>query len=103
LSIASRAHWLAQLRLGRFADALVSGAALVAVQSLADLTKRPLVSRTERQTACTSAGSIEDLVRVATIALPKGGSVDPTTAGKILSALPGLSEFLSSVKKTSCR
>jgi hypothetical protein len=112
----ARADWQAVLRTAQTVDSLASSprsafyvgysayqVVAADVQSLVDMTKRPLVSRTERQAACTTAGSIEDLVRVATIAMPKGGSVDPATAGKILGALPGFTEFLSSVKKTSCR
>jgi hypothetical protein len=53
--------------------------------------------------ACGSVTRVEELVRVVTIAMPKGGSVDPATAGKILGALPGYSEFLNSMKKANCR
>jgi hypothetical protein len=35
--------------------------------------------------------------------MPRGGSVDPATATQILGALPGYSEFLTSVKQVSCR
>ena len=60
-------------------------------------------TRAERATACSSAARIEDLVRIVTIALPRGGSVSPDAAGKIMSALPGYTEFTSSIKRTSCR
>jgi hypothetical protein len=46
---------------------------------------------------------VEDLIRLATIAMPKGGSVEPSIAARILSALPGITEFVGPVKQTSCR
>jgi hypothetical protein len=52
---------------------------------------------------CTSATRVEDLVGTATIALSKGGSVDPAVATQILGGLPSLSEFVNSVKQVSCK
>jgi tetratricopeptide (TPR) repeat protein len=72
-------------------------------QSLADGGKRGPATRAERQTTCASATRVEDLVGIATIALSKGGSVDPAVATQILGGLPSLSEFVTSVKQVSCR
>jgi hypothetical protein len=52
---------------------------------------------------CASATRVEDLVGIATVALSKGGSVDPAVATQILTGLPSLSEFVTSVKQVSCR
>jgi tetratricopeptide (TPR) repeat protein len=70
------------------------------IQSLGG--KRPRTAA-ERQSSCSSATQLEDLVRAVTITMPRGGSVDPATATQILGALPGYSEFLTSVKQVSCR
>jgi len=73
------------------------------IQSLAEMAKRPSPTRTQRQAACASATRLDDLVRTATIAISKGGHEDPVTAGKIMTALPGYSEFIGSMKQRSCR
>lgn len=73
------------------------------IQSLAEMAKRPSPTRTQRQAACTSATRLDDLVRTVTIAISKGGREDPATAGKIMTALPGYSEFIVSMKQRSCR
>jgi hypothetical protein len=52
---------------------------------------------------CASATRLEDLINSASIALPKGGTVDPTTAGQIMTGLPSLSEFAASAKQVGCR
>jgi hypothetical protein len=70
---------------------------------LADGGKRGPTTRAERQTMCASATRVEDLVGIATVALSKGGSVDPAVATQILTGLPSLSEFVTSVKQVSCR
>ena len=72
-------------------------------QSLADGAKHPPTTRAERQTVCASATRVEDLVGIATVALSKGGSVDPAVATQILGGLPSLSEFVNSVKQVNCR
>ena len=73
------------------------------IQSLADMVKRPSPTRAQRQAACASTARLEDLVRIVTVAMPRGGKEDPTTAGKILGAMPNYSEFVSSVKQRNCR
>jgi tetratricopeptide (TPR) repeat protein len=60
-------------------------------------------TRRDREAACVSATDAESLAAIVAISLPKGGSIDPATAGRILNALPGMSEFVSSVKRASCR
>jgi hypothetical protein len=70
---------------------------------LADGSKHPPATRAERQTVCASATRLEDLINSASIALPKGGTVDPTTAGQIMTGLPSLSEFAASAKQVGCR
>jgi tetratricopeptide (TPR) repeat protein len=110
------ANWEAVLRAAQAVDTVASSPrsafyvgvsafqiAADEIQSLADVAKRPSASRTERQAACGSATRVEDLVRVVTIAMPRGGSVDPAIASKILTALPGYSEFIGTVKQANCR
>jgi len=72
-------------------------------QALADGSKHPPATRAERQTVCASATRLEDLINTASIALPKGGTVDPATAGQIMTGLPSLSEFAASAKQVGCR
>jgi tetratricopeptide (TPR) repeat protein len=71
------------------------------IQSLG--AKHPTKTAPERQSTCASATQLEDLVRLVTIAMPRGGSVDPVLATQILGALPGYSDFINSVKHASCR
>ena len=71
------------------------------IQSLG--AKHPTKTAPERQSTCASATQLEDLVRLVTIAMPRGGSVDPVLATQILGALPGYSDFRTSVKHASCR
>ena len=70
---------------------------------MAELTKKRTLTRAERVSACASATRLEDFVSVVTIALPRGGRVDPGASSKILSTLPGYSEFVTSVKRANCR
>ncbi len=112
----SRAKWEAVLRLAQPVDSIAPtqrsafylgvSAFQVAtneIQSLAELAKRQSPTRAQRQAACTSAVHLEDLVRVVTIAMPRGGKEDPATAVKILGATPNYSEFVASMKQRSCR
>jgi hypothetical protein len=113
----SRADWEAVLTTAQSVDSVAStprsefyiGVAAYQIgrdvaQSLADGGKgNPPRTRAERQTMCTSATRVEDLVGTATIALSKGGSVDPAVATQILGGLPSLSEFVNSVKQVSCK
>ena len=71
-------------------------------QSLVPIAKKRSPTRAERQAACGSSKRAEDLVATATIAITKGGSVEPATASRILNALPDYSQFVSSVKRASC-
>jgi tetratricopeptide (TPR) repeat protein len=73
------------------------------MQGLADYAKVRTPTRAQRQTACASATQVEDLVRIVSIAMPKGGSIEPATASQILGAVPGYSEFVMSVKQASCQ
>lgn len=75
------------------------------VQTLAAFANRrsPALTRAERQTACSSAKHVEDLVSISTSALRTGGRVDPEPAGKIMTVLPSFSDFAASVKRTNCR
>ena len=73
------------------------------LQGLSAFATKRTPTRAERQTACASSTRAEGLLGTVTMALPKGGSVDPGTAGKVLSALPAMSEFVASVKQASCR
>ena len=72
-------------------------------QSLQKMMTKRTPTRAERQAACTSATLVDDLARTVSIALPRGGRVDPTNAGKILTALPSLSEYASQAKQATCR
>jgi tetratricopeptide (TPR) repeat protein len=112
----TRADWEAVLTTAQAVDSVAStprsefyiGVAAYQIgrdvaQSLADGGKRGPTTRAERQTMCASATRVEDLVGIATVALSKGGSVDPAVATQILTGLPSLSEFVTSVKQVSCR
>jgi tetratricopeptide (TPR) repeat protein len=112
----TRAGWDAALRVAQAVDTVASSprsafyvgvaafqVATDEVQSLAEFAKRRSPTRAERGAACGSATRLEDLVRVITIAMPKGGSVEPAIAGKILAGLPGYSEFVNSTKRATCR
>lgn len=112
----SRAKWEAALSLARVVDSVAStqrsayylgvSAFQVAsdeIQSLAELAKRPSLTRPQRQVACTSATTLDGLVQTVTIAVPKGGREDPATAAKILAAVPGYAEFIASMKQRNCR
>jgi hypothetical protein len=112
----SRGKWEAVLNMARMVDTIAPtqrsafyvgvSAFQVAtdeIQSLAEMAKRQSPTRAQRQAACTSATLLEDLVRTTTIATTRGGREDPTTAGKIMTALPGYSEFIASMKQRSCR
>jgi tetratricopeptide (TPR) repeat protein len=112
----ARADWETVLRSASAVDSVVSSPrsqfytgvaayqiATDEVRVLSDRVKPRSLTRAQRQTACESAARLEDLVGVANIAMPKGGSVDPDVAAKILAALPGYSDFATSVKQASCR
>ncbi|HEU4786728.1 MAG TPA: hypothetical protein VFS57_04955, partial [Gemmatimonadaceae bacterium] len=111
-----RAAWVALFRAAQAIDSVapsagsafyvgVSGFQIATddIQSLADFSKRRSPTRAERQTACASATGLADVITVVNIAMPKGGSIDPATASKILGALPGYSEFANSAKRANCR
>jgi len=72
-------------------------------QSLAPIMAKRTRTAAERVSACASATRVDELARTVAIALPRGGRVDPTNAGKILTALPSLSEFASRAKQATCR
>ncbi len=71
-------------------------------QALAERAKTKSPTRAERQAMCESSTRVQDLVDVASIAMNKGGSVNPAVAAQILGALPGVTEFASSVKHAAC-
>ena len=73
------------------------------IQSLDQLARKASPTRTDRVAACTSARSLEDFIRVASIAMPRGGRIDREAAGKIMTGLSGYSEFVTSVKRANCR
>jgi hypothetical protein len=112
----ARADWEAVLSSAQAVDSVAAsprsayyiGAAAYQIatdeaQSLADRAKHPPTTRAGRQTICASATRLEDLVNTASIAIPKGASVDPTVAAQIMSGLPSLTDFANSVKQGSCR
>jgi tetratricopeptide (TPR) repeat protein len=59
--------------------------------------------KADQQRACAGANQAEDLLAKTSIAMPKGGAVDKTTAAQILTTVPQLSEFVTSVKKAYCK
>jgi tetratricopeptide (TPR) repeat protein len=73
------------------------------VEVLSPFATKRAPTRAERQAACESATRAEGYLATTSIALPKGGSADPTTAGKVLGAVPAMSEFVTSVKQAACR
>ncbi len=112
----ARADWEAALRLAQAVDTLAPSQrsafyvgvsafniATDEIQSLAELTKKRTPTRADRVTACESATRLESFASIVTIALPRGGRVDPGAASKMLSTLPGYSEFATSVKRANCR
>ena len=111
-----RADWEVVLRTAQAVDSVVSTArsafyigfsayqiAADEVQALGEFAARRTSTAAQRQAACASVTRAEELLSVVTISMPKGGSVEPTVAGKILGALPGMTEFLTPVKQASCR
>ena len=112
----SRADWEAVLMASQKVDSVASsansefyiGAAAFQIatddlHSLSEFAGRRAPTRAERQTACASAKELEDMASVVMVAMSKGGSVQPKVASEILRAVPGYSEFASSVKRASCR
>lgn len=112
----NRVDWVAVFRAAQAVDSVASSAgsafyvgvsgfqiATDDIQSLVDFSKRRSPTRAERQSACASARGLADLITVVNIAMPKGGSIEPATASKILGALPGYSEFASSAIRANCR
>lgn len=73
------------------------------LQSLGEFVKKRAPARAERQAACGSAKHAEDLLNTVSIAMAQGGAIDPSTAAKILGAVPSYSDFVGSVKRASCR
>jgi tetratricopeptide (TPR) repeat protein len=73
------------------------------IQSLAEMAKRRSPTHAQRQAACASATLLDDLTRTVSIAMTKGGRENPETAAKILTAIPGYSEFTTSMKRGNCR
>jgi tetratricopeptide (TPR) repeat protein len=73
------------------------------IQALDQLAHRPSPTRADRATTCASAKRLEDFISVVTIALPRGGRIDPEAAGKMMTGLPSYSEFVTSVKRLNCR
>jgi tetratricopeptide (TPR) repeat protein len=114
-STQSRAAWEKVLRYALAVDSVASsprsqfyiGVAAYQVatneaQSLAERTKAKSPSRAERLLMCESSTRLVDFVEIVMIAMPKGGSVDPAIAAQILGALPGVSDYASSVKHAAC-
>lgn len=111
-----REDWEATLRMAQVVDSVASTArsayyvgasayqvASDDIQSLSSFVSKRSPSKADRDAACASATRAESLAATVAIAMPKGGSIDPTTAGKILNALPAMSEFVASVKQATCR
>ena len=112
----SRAKWETALGSARIVDSVAStqrsayylgvSAFQVAtdeIQSLAEMAKRQSPTRAQRQAACSSATLLENLTGTVSIAMTKGGREDPATAAKILTAVPGYTEFIASMKQRNCR
>lgn len=59
--------------------------------------------KADQQRACAGAKQAEDLLAKTSVAMSKGGAVDKATASQILTAVPQLSEFVTSVKKAYCK
>ena len=112
----SRARWEAVLSVAQVVDSVAPtqlsafylgvSAFQVAtdeIQSLAEMAKKPSATRVQRQAACASVTRLEDLVRIVTVAITRGGRENPETAAKIMGAMPNYSEFVGSMKQRSCR
>src|SRR5262249_13598322 len=96
-----RADWDVALRMAQAVDSVAStpqsncyvGVAAYQVasdeaQGLSAFAAKRTPTRAERQSACESSTRAEGFVATVMLALPKGGSADPATAGKILGAMP---------------
>lgn len=111
----SRPAWEKVLRFAQTVDSVASsqrsqfyiGAAAYSIatteaQALAERTRTRSPTRAERQSMCESSTRVQELVDMVSMAMPKGGSVNPPIATQILGALPGLTDFASSVKRVAC-
>jgi tetratricopeptide (TPR) repeat protein len=111
----ARADWEAALEASETVDAVAPSvqsafyvgvsAFQIATDVLQDVQRLATGSpkKADQQRACAGAKQAEDLLAKTSIAMPKGGAVDKTTAGQILAAVPQLSEFVTSVKKAYCK
>lgn len=111
----TRADWQAALEASETVDAIAPSAqsafyvGVSAFQIATDVLQevQQLVKgspkKADQQRACAGAKQAEDLLAKTSIAMPKGGAVDKTTAGQILTTVPQLSEFVGSVKKAYCK
>jgi tetratricopeptide (TPR) repeat protein len=110
----TRADWLEALKAAEEVDAVApspqskffigvssfqAAADIVAeVQTLVKSTKKA-----DKDQACTNAKQAEDLLAKTSVAMPAGGSVEPTAAGQILSAVGQYAEYIPQVKKAFCK
>lgn len=115
----ARADWEAVLKSAQSADALVPSPQAkffvgvssfsVAADMINDLqTEAKAAQKTnkkaEKEAACTTAKSIDDLLATTLIAMPAGATVSKETAGQIMSGVTQLSDYVSQVKKAfSCK
>jgi len=111
----ARSDWEAALKASETVDAIAPSvqsafyvgvsAFQVATDVLQDVQKlvRGSPKKAEQQQACALSKQAEDLLAKTSIAMPKGGAFDKNTAGQILSTVPQLGEFITSVKKAFCK
>jgi len=111
----TRADWTAALQASETVDAIAPStqsafyvgvsAFQIATDVLQDVQHLTTGSpkKADQQRACVGAKQAEDLLVKTSMAMPKGGAFDKNTAGRILAAVPQLSDFVSSVKKAYCK
>jgi tetratricopeptide (TPR) repeat protein len=110
----TRADWQAALEAAQAVDSIAPSAqsayyagisafqiGLDALQNIQTLAKSS--KKADQAQACTEAKLAEDNFAITQMAMPRGGSVDPATAGQVLNGISQYGEFLSSVKKAFCK
>ena len=111
----TRADWQAMLKASQAVDAITSSPqtnfyiGVSAFQVATDIVTNDLQTlvkskkKEDQAQACTLAKQTEDLLATTSISMPRGGSVNPAAAAQVLGAIGGYSEFVTAVKKSSCK
>jgi tetratricopeptide (TPR) repeat protein len=107
----TRADWDAALKASQAVDAIASSAqssfyiGVASFQVAADIMSevQPLTKGNpkpaDKAQACTLSKQAEDYLATTSIAMPKGGRIDPNVAGQILGAVSSYTDYIGQVKK----